>query len=406
MTPPRIALVSPPFYRGSAWAKGERPPFNIGLGYIASYIQSNNYDSDLFDFSCLRKETASNLVEDYNLDSYEILGFSVYSQTYEISSEIASEVKKRNEKTVIVFGGPHATAASEDIILNNSSVDYVVRGEGEVPFQDLVYGVESGVLPWDVGAITFRNSQGKVVSNPLLEEYPPLDSLPFPRRFSKNGASPFFTYYSEKDRVRKAAVTISVSRGCPYKCAFCIISSAQENYRTRSAESVLQEIQQLYKIHNFEHVWFVDANFLIDPKRALRIGKGLKTINSTFTWNCTGRADQIARMERILPELIDYGLECVEIGIESGSDRVLRRWNKGTTVEINRKAVSIMKKLDLCIGLDFIMFDPSSTKEELRDNILFLKDAGFYGHSPADIITSEIRLYPSTPLREFYLGRR
>ena len=405
MTPPCIALVSPPYYRGMAWAKGEGPPFNIGLGYLASFIQPNGYDSDLFDFSCLRNKRVEKLVEDYDLNYYDVVGFSVYSHTYEITSEIASEIKKRNRKTTIVFGGPHATGAGEDIILHDSHVDFVVRGEGEIPFQNLIYCIESGMLPYDVEAITFRDPQGQVVSNPLLREYPALDSLPFPRRFSENGATPFFNFYCEKDKVRKTAASISVSRGCPYKCAFCIFSLSQRNYRTRSAKSVLKEIQQLYEEHNFEHVWFVDATFLIDPEKALRIGKGLKKINKNFTWNCTGRADLILRVKNVLPKLIDYGLVCVEIGIESGSEAVLKRWNKGTTVEINRDALLIMNELELNVGLDFIMFDPSSTKEELKDNILFLRDAGFYGYTPVDVLTSEIRLYPSTPLREFYSKR-
>lgn len=402
MTHPCIALISPPYYQGTAWAKEEGPPFNIGLGYLASFIRSNGYDSDLFDFSCLRNESIEKLVEEYKLDSYDIIGVSVYSQTYEISTEIASEIKKRNGKAIIVFGGPHATAAGEDINLHNHYVDYVVRGEGEVPFQKLIYCIENGISPNDVAAITFRDSRGLLVSNPLSNEYPALDRLPFPCRFSKNGASPFFTYYSEKEKLRKTAVTINVSRGCPYKCAFCIISTTQRNYRTRGSKSVLKEIQQLYEEHNFNHVWFVDSDYLLDPEKALSIGKGLKRIDRSFTWNCTGRADQILRSKNLLPELINYGLECVEIGIESGSEAVLKRWNKRTTVEINREAVRVMNELELQIALDFIMFDPSSTRNELIDNILFLKDANFYGHSQTDVLTSEIRLYPSTPLREFY----
>ncbi len=398
----KIILVTPPFYRGPAWDAEEGPPPNIGIGYIASYLEENGFACDILDASCLSDEQPHDIVNTFNISSYEILGISVYSQTYTIATQIAEASKYANPKQFVVFGGPHATAVGVSILHECPAVDCVVIGEGELTFCDLVKKIDREESPLDIPGIYIRKPDGDISSFAISSSFPHLDSLPPPKRFVLNGGKPFFTYYCPRERVRKKAITLCASRGCPFGCSFCMISSIQRNHNRRSAKSIIEEVQAARNAFHFEHIWFTDPDYLISPDKAIEVGFLLKNIDTSFTWTCTGRADQIVKHKNKIPKLIEAGLTCVEIGIESGCNAVLERWNKGTNVEINMQAIEILKSENLPFEADFIMFDPSSTREELIENILFLKEAGIYGHIPPDAISSEIRLYPATPIREFY----
>jgi hypothetical protein len=199
-------------------------------------------------------------------------------------------------------------------------------------------------------------------------------------------------------------VHVCSSRGCPKKCTFCSIVVASPNYRVRSVDSLMAEIEALRRDRGFGHVYFVDANFAVSVKRTLDFSRRLAAWDPAVTWSGTASADLILRHAEVMPEIAGRNCIQLEIGIESGSRSQLARYNKRTDVDQNGAALAMLARCGISVGLDFIMFDPESSFAELRENLDFLRDNDLFGTSPPACLFNAMRLYGGTPARQRYLG--
>ena len=203
----------------------------------------------------------------------------------------------------------------------------------------------------------------------------------------KSAKGRYLTFTDRKENRVRRAVALTSSRGCPMACSFCAIIVAGKDgpkWRACSAEHLLLWLEQEYKREPFEHVYLMDANFFVRPQRVREFSEGLKQRFKDVTWSTSSTINYIIRMEDDIAKLANQGLRLVEIGIESGSQTQLNYLNKNVTVEQNLKAIRILQKNDIAIGLDFIMFHPDQTVNEIRENLTFI---------------NLLILYPSTPLR-------
>jgi radical SAM superfamily enzyme YgiQ (UPF0313 family) len=194
------------------------PP--LGLLYLATVIQDKGHQVKMVD---LTAETSPNL-DRLIPAGYDVYGFSTYSVNYELTYQLASAVKQRNPNSVLIAGGPHATALPTKVA--NDGFDVVVTGEGEVAILEILECLASGISPPQIFA-------GKPPN--------PLDELPFPDRDLVN----LSTYTREVEGHR--CVSILSSRGCPYPCSFCNsnIMGAGKAIRFRTPENVVAEIRQI-----------------------------------------------------------------------------------------------------------------------------------------------------------------
>jgi radical SAM superfamily enzyme YgiQ (UPF0313 family) len=176
----------------------------------------------------------------------DVVGISsLFTPYYREVLEIAARVKKHLDVPVVV-GGSHASAAPESM-LASSSVDYVVRGEGEKPLVELLRYLrgENGIA--SVPNVSYKRN-GRHCSNPMGENFP-VDELPFP---DLSDASPLAYQFAGKPMT-----FMITSRSCPHKCSFCSVHTTfGTNYRRRSLENVVEEIelryQQGYRVIDFE----------------------------------------------------------------------------------------------------------------------------------------------------------
>lgn len=143
----------------------------------------------------------------------------------------------------------------------------------------------------------------------------------------------------------------------------------------------------------------MDANFFVRPQRVRDFSDGLKQRFNDVTWSTSSTVNYIIRMEDDIPKLAEQGLRLVEMGIESGSQTQLDFLNKSATVAQNLKAVRILQKSNIAIGLDFIMFYPDQTVNEIRENLTFILKARLTQQEVFDHYLNLLILYPGTPLR-------
>ncbi|WP_067457805.1 B12-binding domain-containing radical SAM protein [Actinomadura macra] len=396
----RIALLNP-----SVGFSDRRKSIPIGLAYIMAFLESAGHPSTGFDFGD-STTSAGELVEQYQLWNYDLLGMSVYNESFHVALDMAREIKRRNPSCFIVMGGPQATATHEAIIRGHREIDGVVRKEGEHPTLELVRRLDARDGLDAVPNLTWRDRDAVRV-NPEMPAPDDLDALPFPaaefvtdREYGK-----LHFYDALRDELRPA-LTINTSRSCPYNCSFCGVLTIGRRYRSRSPENVVEELAFFRDRDgiDYRHVYFSDANFFVQAQRALGIVRALHAADDRITFSFGTRVNQILKAQDVIREMLTVGLRFIEVGVESASPTVLERLAKGVGPEVNDAAVSFLTRVGVEIALDFIMVDPASTVEDLQMNMDFI-ERHFLDHYPHEHFYTSLALYEGTPIREFYEER-
>lgn len=414
MTSMRTALINPPDTFGPGYEEQDAIP-PLGIAYIASVLRENGFTVDLFDLASELPLSVERLERGGFFD-YDVYGFTAYSKCFPAALEVLSVLRRRNRRAFVVFGGPHASPCAEQLLGEYAEIDCVIRNEGEYPMLRLMQHIRDGTpdlsevpnLVYREGGLDYRregpqaDTARPVRCNATTYVVDDLDTLPHPARDYVIEPDRRSLRYNRRD-VPVQEVHICSSRGCPKRCTFCSIVVASPTYRVRSVDSLMAEIKELYAASPFGHVYFVDANFAVSAKRTLAFSRALHNWNPGVTWSGTATADLVIRHADVLEEVARLNCVHLEIGIESGSESQLARYNKRTTVSDNRQAISLLRRCGISLGLDFVMFDPETTLAELRENLDFLFETELFGTSPPACLFNGMRLYPGTPARDRYI---
>jgi anaerobic magnesium-protoporphyrin IX monomethyl ester cyclase len=340
------------------------PPLSIL--YLAAVLKEMDVEVSVLDQPALGltvKETLS-WVEKENPD---VLGFSTLTSSGQTAALISNKVKEKNPNVTIVFGNHHATFNADRILRKYSSVDIIVRGEGERTVVELANCLKNDGDLKEVRGINFRND-GKIVATSDQSLIKDLDSLPFPDR--KLLGVDYHCVIAGANIAPKKFTSIVTSRGCVYNCRFCSCTEIAKNrWRPRSANNTLEELQLLAN-EGYKQLIFVDDSFTMNPKRVIEICKGIRKENIDIEWICEGRVDNCSY--NMLREMVQAGCRVLYFGIENANQRILNYYNKKITPEQSETAVRTAKKagVDVIAG-SFIMGAPDETREELWNTIKF-----------------------------------
>lgn len=394
----RVALVNP-FDRSDP----ELPLSPLALGYIASHLENHGIPCDLFNFE--RDDSGAEAqVARHGLGSYDLIGFASYTHTFPATVRLVEAVRAANSRAHLVLGGYHATELPTEVLRDVSAVDGVIRQEGEAPFLALALALRDGRSLSEVPNYVMRDPRGKVSYAPCLPLEMNLDAQAFPKRRYANGADALPEFLDVRSgRLRRVFHVVS-SRGCPYKCNYCSIPvSVGRKMRYRSTESVLSEVRQAHTHQDFEHIFFSEPNFLVSHKRARELAVALHEEWPDLSFSFETRADQIVRFRETIEILGRNGCSVINIGIESGSDAVLKRLNKGTSVAQNEEAIAILRQCGIHPSPYMIMFDRDCTIADLRASIDLLKRTGSYTTLPHySTLYGRLEPLPGVAYRTYY----
>ena len=241
-------------------------------------------------------------------DNPDIIGFSIYYTNILPTRWMVDEIRKRRPDITIIFGGPECNERNYNF-KKSEGVDYYFIGESEQTILDFLNNWENGVKP-------IESKIGSLYSDTRFD----IDSLPYPD-------------YSDFDLQKywgKSSICAEISRGCIAKCVFCN-ETHYWKFRERSGLALVDEIVQLYHTYKVTALNFVDSLVNGDPKQLLIFANGLIDNNVKVVWNGLARCDK--RMDlQYLQTLKDSGCYGFGLGIESGSDKVLKDINKKITV--------------------------------------------------------------------------
>ncbi|MBF0196279.1 MAG: cobalamin-dependent protein [Planctomycetes bacterium] len=387
----KVALVHPPLQNLLSAAvpeyvesnRGATPP--MGLLYIQAAIENSQHESVLFDGALENwdhEETAKKIVE----FAPEVVGIQAMTFTLVDSIFVAKEIKKLNPNIAIVIGGPHPTIyPKETAELEN--VDYAFAGEGEerfIQFLDSFHQTEE--LRKIVGIAEKGRTHEYEPFGKFLKD---MDKIPFPARKSSQ-----WKRYSSVLAKRNPITIMISSRGCPYKCVFCNRMGRQ--YRFHSAEYVLKEFDEIVKL-GIKEVFIHDDTFSIKRSRIVELCNGLLERNYDIIWEARTRVDCVD--EDLLKLMKKAGCERLSFGVESGSEKVLKKIQKGTEdLDLVRNTFKYCRQVGITTLADFMVGNLDEEEQDIEDSIRFMKEI-----NPDFVQFSICSPYPGTPLYEMGL---
>lgn len=370
-------------------AESSLPKAHLGLLYIAEYARTRGIESlclcdadqeQVSDEVVLRRLRNANPI---------LIGFTCSQEIMRRVLRVASEIKAHCPEVFIVLGGHQAAFTAPEILNDLSYVDGVVLGEGEIPFTELALRLLAGSRDTinEVPGLMVRS--GAATVRPTNAPVADINELPW--------IGPLQVSHGPH-------IALITSRGCYGRCSFCStpnfnLLSEGGTWRTRSPESVADEIYTLVNDFNVQSVHIHDPDFVGLGTKAIARAKSIaelllqRHVHVPLRFTC--QAVSAARAGIDFWNLWrEVGLEKVYIGLESGVEEDLRLYHKPSRVSDGLEACRILREAGVVIQSGFIMYNPHSTIVSVRRNLAFLQSVGqasLYKH-----LGSALRVYPGT----------
>jgi len=355
----KVLLIDPPFPERPwdiKWLT-QFPP--KGLMYIASYLRKAGVEINVLDTKQLQYERPSLLSRSINeiqqfvkyyIEEYspQIIGITSTTISYIPATKIAKAVKEADPKAIVVIGGVHVTFTAHETLNECPWIDIVVRGEGERPMLELSQGKSFS----QIQGISYREN-GEIIDNPIG---PLLDSdeIPIPA-------------YDMLDMRKYAYVVLMCTRGCPHNCTYCELPLLHgRGIRCRSAEKVSQELELALSLNPNLEIRYEDEFMGLYPERTKQILDLIKSKN-IGQFRAATRPDGIT--DDILKKLKEAGCTNLYIGMESGSDEVLKLNKRGVTVSKILEIVEMFLRNEMLFHAGFILGLPGETKQTLEQTL-------------------------------------
>lgn len=317
-----------------------------------------------------------------------LIGISGVTASFPDTFAVAEIARRVCPGALIVLGGPHATTVPIETLERVTAADCLVVGEGEERIVQLAAGTRAETLP----GVAWRDEGGRVHLNPWTAPEWPLDDLPLPARDLLD--MPRYLRHS-RGTVRGShlrCTNLLSGRGCLHRCAFCSEPAYSiRGYRAHSPRYTATEARSILEQWPVPLLVFTDEDFTADRDRVMRLldlwrREGL---SERVRFGVQARADGLD--EELLAQMRRAGCLHIELGMESGSDRVLELMNKGCTVAQNRAAAELVQRAGIMLQLNVICGVPGETEAELRASLELVEAIG-----PEAVSIAPFMLFPGT----------
>jgi anaerobic magnesium-protoporphyrin IX monomethyl ester cyclase len=344
----------------------------MGLYSVAAVLRENHYDVEVLDWH-EANTTPERVKEELDDKKPDVIGFSVLHGNRWGAIDIARTAKRLKPKVEIVFGGIGATFLWAHLLRNFPEVDYVVLGEGEWTFLNLVRHFEEkrdqGIA--EIRGIAYRES-GKILKTGTPDPLTDLDSLPIPAKH--------YTYPH-----------VSSSRGCAWNCSFC--GSPQfwgRKIRWRSPQRFVEELEMLYQ-KGVSFFYFSDDTFTMKPERVIEICNRIIEKNLKISWYAISRVDHVE--EEMLCWMRKAGCIQISYGVESGSERIRKALGKPIESRQIKRAFALTTRYGILSRAYFIYGAPEESWETVQETIDLMEDI-----KPLSTIFYILDVFPGTRL--------
>ena len=350
---------------------------NLGLRHILSYLEGEGYRVRLVPYAPGAEDSVVRAVCEADA---RLVGFSIIFQ-YNLRDygELMKALRKAGVQSHFTAGGHYPSLRPENTLREIPELNTVVRFEGELTARELLERLDRPETWGEIQGLTFRRN-GEVLVNPARPLIEDLDRLPWPARGE------------QLQSVRGIPTApMLASRGCLFDCSFCSIRQFYGQApgplrRTRSPEDVAREMRYLFDARGVRLFLFQDDDFAAKTENQRDwLGRFLlaldrERLTGRIGWKISCRVDDIE--PEIMTRCRDRGLLTVYLGVESGNASGLETLNKHATVEQNLRAMRILKETGVDADMGFMLLDPGSTLESVRENVAFLREVADLGGPP------------------------
>ncbi|MBI4844477.1 MAG: cobalamin B12-binding domain-containing protein [Nitrospirae bacterium] len=352
----KILFITPPFHAGVVEVAGAWVP--LSLVYVAGAARKAGYDAEIYD-AMTKKVGYPEIRKRIEESKPDFVATSAFTSSSPDAIEVLKLAKAVNPAIVTIIGGVHPTFMYEEMLSLTDSIDYIVRGEGEVTLPELLNAVSTNKPLTSVKGIAYKES-GKVAVTPNRPFLHSFDAQPMAWDLLDWND---YTYYILPG---SRLASVCTSRGCEQECTFC----SQQKYwnrtwRGRSPEDVVGEMELLNRQYGVDVVLFTDD--YPSPDRArwekildLLIGKnlGMKILMET-------RAEDIVRDEDILDKYKKAGIIHIYVGTEATQQESLDYIKKDLSVEESKKALALLRDKGIITETSMILGYPGETEDSI-----------------------------------------
>ena len=375
----KILLIYPYFLETRVHSAEDVRAVPLGVYYVASVLKENQYDVEILNWYNIN-DRPHKIREVLAGKKPDVIGFSILHANRWGGIEIARIAKQIDPRVTVVFGGIGATFLWNHFLTHFREVDYVVIGEGEYPFLDLIRYLESdhSQAIETINGIAFRQD-GQPIRTRQAAAISCLDDLPVPAKY--------FSYQH-----------LSLTRGCAGKCNFCGSPRFWGNkVRFHSVDYFVDQIERLYR-KGSRHFYFSDDTFTVNKKRVIDICKKIIGKNLAITWAAISRVDYVS--EEIIYWMRKAGCIQISYGVESGSEKIRNFLQKKITTTSIQNAFALTRHYGIMARAYFIYGCPQESRQTINETIALIEDI-----KPLSAIFYILDIFPGTRLYEDFKHR-
>lgn len=371
------ALLINPHYPVS-----ETPSPPLGLAFVAGALEEAGVEVALLDY-VVHPYDPNALAQTLAEFKPDFAGVTCVTMNYHEAARIVGDIHRADPDLFVVMGGPHASFRAVETLKELPGLSAVAVGEGEQTAADLARRLGGDLSP--VAGLVFKKN-GRIIQNPARPPMTDITTLPAPARH----LIPMGRY-----RALGLCPTMTTSRGCPFKCIFCVgRKMVGARVRYRNPRQVVDELAFLAGL-GFHQINLADDLFTANPKHCLSVCKEIMDRGLKVKWTSFARVDTVTLP--VLTAMKEAGCSAVSFGVESGDPAVLKIVKKGITLDQVLAAVDMCNRAGLLPHASFILGLPGETPETLKATVAFGEKLGKKGVSFGFHLLAP---FPGTEVRE------
>ena len=359
----KVLFITPPYHCGVVEVAGHWIP--LTFVYLAGAVREAGFRPVIYD-AMTKRHGHKEIMKRIKQEKPRYVASTAITSTVVDALEVLKNAKEINPDIITIIGGVHPNFMYEEV-LENSYVDYVVRGEGEETLAELLISLEKGRGTKKVKGISFREN-GKVVATPPRPFIKDLDSLPAAWDLIEWKDYRYFVI--PKSRLG----SVSTSRGCSHDCTFCSQQKFwHQSWRGRKPESIVREIDHLRKKFGVNVFLFPDEHPTHDRERWEKMLDMLIEKDLDIYLLMETRAEDIVRDRDILWKYRKAGIVHIYIGVEATDQETLDLIKKDVNVEIGMEAIRLIHEHDMITETSFLLGFPHETKQSVAKTLKLSK---------------------------------
>ncbi|MBI5238712.1 MAG: B12-binding domain-containing radical SAM protein [Deltaproteobacteria bacterium] len=360
----------------------DKPPImqDLGLGYLAAIVRKQGHTVSIRDWNMdMASERYAEAVREASPD---VVCMKVFTKDVGAAVRTIETVRAECPSAKIVVGGPHPSAVQpEEVFEDLNGIDYSIRGEGEAGLPLLLNYISSGVengsgnLLSGIPGLVWKEN-GRVRGNPVKLDDVGNYGLPAWDLLNPAGYPPIKGL--EPLETQGYSAPFITSRGCPGVCSFCSVKMISGvKVRRKPLGMIMDELSMLYSDYNVRSLMIMDNGFLVDEEFVQEMCASMIDKGFNFKWDCV--LIDIGRVlkEKTVEMMKKAGCVMVNLGVESGSERVRASIKKLNSLETVTDTVRLFRKYDIDLFGFFMLGFPAETRKEMQESIRLAKTLDF-----------------------------